>query len=279
MHCAAEIARTLGIMSLHAQGRAASGEEPPVSVLGRAVQILSAFSAQQDTLTLAQLVQRTGLPKTTVHRLVAELVGLEVLVREPDGRLRLGSLLFEMGLRAGRERRLLEVAMPVMHDLVSRVPVTAHLAVRQGSDAVYVVKIGGKRQVRMPSRMGGRMPLHATAVGKALLAFDEDAPRELLAAGPLARVAPRTIIEPGRLLAQLQRVREHGFAVESEESAPGLACVAAPILGADGDCRAALSLSGPVPGFTPVAHARVVLAAADGIATMLHQRDVLFDGI
>ncbi|NUS58835.1 MAG: IclR family transcriptional regulator, partial [Streptomycetaceae bacterium] len=208
------------------------------TVLSKATAILDAFTVDDRTVPLAELVRRTGLHKATVHRLANELVGLRLLDREPDG-YRLGGGLFELGMRASAERGLLELAMPFLQDLYERTHEIVHLGVREGTDVVYVAKIGGHRQARTPSRVGGRMPMHCTGIGKVLLAHAGDDLRREVLAGPLVRRTPHTVVAPGALRRQLDAALETGVAFEYEESTVGLVCVAAPVLGPGGEPVAA----------------------------------------
>lgn len=252
-------------------GRMAAGHDLN-TVLGKAVTILRAFTVDDQTVPLAELARRTGVHKATIHRLCGELVSLRLLAKSPDG-YRLASGLFELGMRASVERSLLEVAIPFLQDLAERTHELVHLGVRDGHDVVYVAKIGGHRQAHSPSRIGGRMPMHCTALGKALLAFDDDLRREVLAS-PLPRRTPHTIVAPGRLRTQLDTVLDAGVAFEHEESALGIACVAAPVLGADEQPLAAISLTGPTPRFKPDAHIAAIKAAATALGTTLARRHV-----
>jgi DNA-binding IclR family transcriptional regulator len=244
------------------------------TVLGKAVSVLFAFTVDDHVLTFTELRQRTGLAKGTLHRMLNDLVGVRLLDRTPDG-YRLSSQMFELGMRASVERGLLEVATPFMEDLYERTHETVHLGVLEGAEVVYVAKIGGHRQAPAPSRIGGRMPLHCTALGKALLAHSsKELLRDVLQA-PLTRRTPRTITQPGRLNRQCEQVRETGLAYEHEESAIGIACVAAPVLDADDQPVAAISVTGQVPVFRPETHASAVRAAAAGVASTLARRAAL----
>lgn len=248
----------------------ASGPPPPdtSTVLGKIITVLYSFGPEDDPLTLAELTRRSGLPKPTLHRLLGDLVTAHLLQRDGAG-YRLGGALFELGLRASVERGLLEIAIPFLQDLYERTHETVHLGVREGIEVVYVEKIGGHRQAATPSRIGGRMPLHCTAIGKALLAY---APPQVVAdrvAAGLASLAPRTITAPGVLRRQLRRVVETRIAYEHEESAVGLVCVASPVLDQANLALAAVSVSGPVIRFHPEKHANSVRAAAAGIAATL----------
>ncbi|KQZ75729.1 IclR family transcriptional regulator [Nocardioides sp. Root151] len=246
------------------------------TVLGKAVTILRAFRAEDKALPLAELVRRTGLHKATVHRQVGELVATRLLDRV-EGGYRLSGGLFELGMRASVERSLLEVAMPFLQDLYERTHETVHLGIREGHEVVYVAKIGGHRQAAAPSRTGGRMPVHCTAIGKALLAWADPELRREVLAGPLERRTPRTVVAPGMLRRQLDAIVERGVSYEHEESAVGIVCVAAPVLDADERPLAAVSVTGPVTRFHPESHANAVRAAAAGIAATIARRRVMTD--
>lgn len=242
------------------------------TVLGKAVAILHAFSADDQVLRLAELVRRTGLHKATVHRLAGELVTNRLLDRTPSG-YRLSVGLFELGMRASLERSLLELAMPFLQDLYERTHETVHLGVREGTEVVYVAKIGGHRQVASPSRAGGRMPLHCTAIGKVLLAYGGPELRRSVLARPLERRTARTVVAPGLLQRQLDDALETGVAFEHEESALGLVCLAAPVITDSVESLAAISVTGPTTRFRPEAHVPAVRAAATGLASMIARRD------
>ncbi|GLY94038.1 IclR family transcriptional regulator [Actinoplanes sp. NBRC 103695] len=242
-----------------------------MTVIAKVAAILDAFTADDRGVGFAELQRRTGLPKATLHRLTAELVVARLLDRV-NGRFHLSGHLFTLGMRASVERGLLEVATPFLEDLYERTHETVHLGLREGTEVVYVAKVSGHRQTRAPSRLGGRLPLHATAIGKALLAFAPDAVRAEVLAAPLARLAPRTVTSPALLRRQLDRAAEAGVTFEAEESAVGIVCVGAPILDADDLAVAAVSVAGPVGRFRPRQHLGAVKAAAAGIAAVLARR-------
>lgn len=246
----------------------------PSSVLGKAMAVLHAFTAEDHGLGFAELQRRTGLPKGTLHRIAGDLVTARLLERR-DGVYHLGRQLFELGMLASVERTLLEVATPFLEDLYERSHETVHLGVREGTEVVYVAKVTGHRQVQAPSRIGGRMPLHSTAVGKALLAYAPEPVRVAVLTGPLERRTPRTITAPGRLRQQLDAVVETGVAFEYEETVVGVVCVAAAVLDAEDRPVAAVSLTGPATRFHPPAHAAAVRSAAQGIAATLARRAAL----
>jgi DNA-binding IclR family transcriptional regulator len=236
--------------------------------------VLEAFTPDDVRVSLAELGRRTGMPKGTLHRIAGDLVLAGLLDRSGNG-YRLSGKLFELGMRASVERGLVEVATPFMEDLYELTHETVHLGIREGAEVMYVAKIGGHRQALSPSRVGGRMPLHCTAIGKVLLAHaPETMIRECLAR-PLARRAPRTLTAPGVLRGQLEQILRRGIGYEFEESAVGIVCVAAPVLSPDGEIAAAVSITGPVTRFDPQRQAGRLRAAAAGIQATLARRAAL----
>ena len=242
------------------------------TVLTKAVAILRAFATDDTDVSLAEFVRRTGLHKATVFRLCTQLVDVRLLEKTTGG-YRLSGGMFELGMRASVERSLLEVAMPFLQDLYERTHEIVHLGVREGHEVIYVAKIGGHRQVRSPSRVGGRMPMHCTAIGKVFLAFEPSVRQEVLKLS-LERRTTFTIVAPGRLARQLGRVREKGVAFEHEESALGLTCVAAPVLNSSDRPVAAISLAGPTSRFSPEKHADAVKAASAAVAAVASRAGV-----
>lgn len=250
---------------------ASGGELDRASVLGKVMAVLHAFTIDDAPLTLAELARRTQMPKGTLHRVLADMVTARLLDRTGTG-YRLGGHLFELGMRASVERSLLEVAIPFLEELNRRIHETVHLGVLDGTDVVYLTKIGGHRQAAAPSRIGGRMPVHCTAIGKVLLAHSDTDLQEQVLTAPLPRHTPHTMVMPGPLRSQLDRIAAEGVAYEYEESAPGVVCVAAPVRDADGTVVAAISVTGPSHRFRPDTHAAAVRAAADGIGSTLARR-------
>lgn len=241
------------------------------SVLGRVMRILDAFGSDGRPVGLSELSRRTGIPKPTVHRIAGDLVLARLLTVSPDG-FRLGRGLFELGMRAAAERSVLEVAVPFMQDLLARTQETVHLGVLEGDEVVYISKLGGHRQASVPSRLGGRMPLHCTAIGKSLLAHSGQEVINRVLSAPLARRTRHTIVAAGLLRTQLELIIEQGVAYENEESTLGVVCIAAPILGVDGTPLAAISATGPATRFRPSAHTASMQAAASGVASILARR-------
>ncbi|MEQ0563279.1 IclR family transcriptional regulator [Amycolatopsis sp. NEAU-NG30] len=213
-------------------------------VAARLAALLEAFRPGDETLGVSELARRTGLAKTTVHRLVGHLTGTGLLERDGGGAVRLGLRLFEIGQLASPRRGLVEAARPYLADLREATRNTVHLAILEGTEVVYLDVLRGPDAPTLPSRIGGRFPAHATGVGKAILAFSpESVVNQVIDAG-LPRMSARTITAPGLLRRQLARVREDGIALEREESGVGVVCAASPLLDTRGVAVAAVSISG-----------------------------------
>ena len=211
----------------------------PSAVIDRISLVLDAFEGP-GRLTLAQIVRRTGLPRSSAHRMLERLVQLRWLRR--SGRdYELGMRLVELGSLAVHQDRLVRAASPLLGELHRATGLVVHLAVLDGPDVVYLEKIGDRMMSAIPTRVGGRQPAHCTAAGKAILAYcDEDAAVDLQ-----VRKTRYSISSSSQLAVELAKVRAHGIAFEREESQLGFGCVAAPI-GSPGEAVAAVSVCGPM---------------------------------
>lgn len=215
----------------------------PTAVIDRISLVLDAFDGP-GRLTLAQIVRRTGLPRSSAHRMLERLVQLRWLRR--SGRdYELGMRLVELGSLAVHQDRLVRAAGPLLGELHRATGLVAHLAVLDGPDVVYLDKVGDRMSDAIPTRVGGRQPAHCTAVGKAILADrDQDAELDLR-----VRKTKYSMSSSAQLAIELAKVRAHGVAFEREESLLGFGCVAAPI-GNPGEAVAAVSVCGPMSRLT-----------------------------
>ncbi|MCU1647945.1 MAG: putative HTH-type transcriptional regulator YagI [Nocardia sp.] len=252
------------------QTRNASAEVP-VSMIERMTLILDAFDTSTPTLTLLGLVERTGLPRSTVHRILDQMIKLRWLAHTSGG-YRLGMRTLELGGLTADHNEIRDAVSPLLHELSQRTGMVGHLAVLDGRDVVYLDKAGGRFAASLPTRLGGRMPAHATGVGKAMLACLEPNIAEAALRVRLPRLTPRTICEPEALQRELAQIRlRQGIAIDREEAVAGIACVAAPLRGR-GTAPAALSLSGRADGMSYDRLARVVLEVAHEAGRTLFPR-------
>lgn len=211
------------------------------TVTSRVLALLAAFDDEHPRRTLTELARAAGLPVSTAHRLLLELQDWDAVERDSAGRYRVGRRLWQLGTLAPVHRELREVALPAMLDVYEATHENVHLAVRAGTTALYVDRIHGKSSVPLASRAGVPLPLHATGVGKVLLAW---ADREVLerCLSDLHRVTRYTIRERGRMLRELANVRANGYARAVEEMTLGTWSVAVPVFRPDGELTASLGL-------------------------------------
>jgi len=216
------------------------------AAIDKAISLLVAFGDRASTgLGVSELARRAQLSKSTAFRVLGMLERNGVVERVGTN-YRLGARLHELGwaVYAPGHERIRDLLTPFVIDLYELTRETVHLATLHGTEVVYLAKLYGHRSVPSPSRIGGRLPAHCTAVGKALLAYDPDAAAAALCV-PLRRFTAHTITDPVMLAAELDTIRREGIAFDNEESQLGLNCVAAPVISPRGGVVAALSISGP----------------------------------
>lgn len=214
------------------------------SVTSRALDLLGAFDPDHRSLTLSALARRSGLPLATAHRLVGELHRWGALARLATGEYVIGRRLWDLGLLAPVQSGLRQAASPFLHDLYGATLATVHLAVRDGLEVLYIDRLAGHISVPVLSEIGSRLPMHATGVGKVLLAYaPEDVVAQVLKR--LTRITAYTVTQPARLLDQLRRVRTDGYATTGEEMSLGACSVAVPVRGAGREVVAALGIVVP----------------------------------
>ena len=241
------------------------------SVTSRALAVLAAFDEGHRSLRLSEIAARAELPLSTAHRLVAELVAWGALRRLPAGEYVIGRRLWDLGLLAPVQTGLREVASPFLHDLYGTTLATVHLAVRDETSVLYLDTVRGHSSVPIVSRVGSRLPLHSTGVGKVLLAHAPADVRRAVLGAPLPRLTPYTITQPATLERQLGRVLVDGYATTQEEMTLGACSAAVPITVAD---QVVASLGIVVPDLRRT-RGRLVAAlqvAAQGIARSLTPR-------
>ena len=220
------------------------GERDGMGGLDRAAAILGAFDAGHRELTLAALVQRSGLPRSTTHRTADKMIRLGWLDK-PDECYRIGNRLFEVSSLAPIRHELRETVLPFLQDLHHAAQTTVQLGVLDGAQILVVEKITGHRPMPMLSQTGGTIPAFCSGLGRAILAYsDKGTVDSVLAAGLPART-PRTLTSPLAVLRELAEVPDRGWAVDREEGIVGVSCIAAPIFGPLGNVIAALSVTGP----------------------------------
>ena len=228
--------------------------DEPVSVLDRILAILDTVRESHGSTTITQLALATGIPKSTVSRLVGDLVRRRYLMRTDDG-VAIGLRLFELGARASTPRRLTAAALPVLAELFNATGEHLNVAVQEGRDMLSVISVRGRLRP-VPSRAGVRVPSATTALGKAVLAFTVDE-RRSLQRDHGARRDRRHILEK-----ELDAVRTESVAIDRCETFPGVVGVASPVLSPERLPLAAISVAGPVADMDPKRIAPLVRHAA-----------------
>lgn len=211
-------------------------------VVARALQLLAAFTPDRPALTLSELSRHSGLPVSTAHRLAADLVAWGALERDVAGCYHIGLRLWEIGSLAPRGLGLREAALPYLEDLSQVTRENVQLAVREGTEVVFVERIAGSGAVPVLTRVGGRFALTATGVGLVLLAYAPVEVQEQVLAGPVTRYTPRTMTAPQQIRAALADTRARGYAISDRQVTMDAVSVAAPIHDAQGEVVAAVSL-------------------------------------
>jgi len=223
--------------------------EPPVSMVERMTLVLAAFDAASPRLTLAELADRTGLPRSTTHRILEQLVELRWL--EHGGQsYSLGLRALELGGLAVAHHELREIAVPLLSELHQRTGTIASLAVLDRRDVVFIERQGQGLSSDVITRVGGRAPAHATAAGKAMLAWTDDGMLRSSYPPRLPTRTPRTITTLEALRQDLAQIRGRGgIAYEREEVVQGTSSVGIALRGS-GRALAALQLSGNAKAFS-----------------------------
>jgi DNA-binding IclR family transcriptional regulator len=218
-----------------------------VQVLDRAVAILELLSNSASEMSLGELTAAIGLHKSTVHRLLMVLEGHSLVDKSPlNGRYRLGMKLFELGSLAVANLNLRERARSRLEWLVAQTGETVHLCVMDRGEMLYIDKLEPERSVRISSRIGRRVGVHCSAVGKAMLAcLPVPSVREILRQRGMTARTPHTFTDPDLFIAELDSTRTLGYALDNEEAEEGVHCVAVPIFDCGGKAVAAISISGP----------------------------------
>lgn len=218
---------------------------PLISAAVRVLAVLERLSRQR-AIGLEEISREIKLAKPTVYRFLLTLQELGYARRVDGERWAMTLKMFNLGSRALDHLDLLSAARPIAEALSDELGETVHMGVLDGDSAVYVLKIESRYTIRMYSRVGRRMPLYCTAIGKVLLAFAKDEEREAsLKDVRLLAVTKNTLTTRAALDAELAQIRQQGFARDNEEREENLHCIGAPIFDYTGAVVAVLSVSWP----------------------------------
>lgn len=218
---------------------------PIIQALDRALQIVDLFDEHTTELKITEISIRMGLHKSTVHSLLKTLMMHGYIGQDADsGKYKLGLKLIEKGQLMLQTLDIRAVAKKNLSELCKRTGQTTHLVILSGKEGVYIDKVEGEKAAIRYSRLGGRVPLHCSAVGKVLTAFQSsEKQNKLLSDYTFTSYTPKTIVNKEQFLEELVQVQKQGYAVDNQENEPGVRCVATPIYDHSHQTVAAISLS------------------------------------
>lgn len=214
-----------------------------VSVVDRVASILEAFGTPQESVTLTDICAYTQMPKATVHRILRQLIAID-MVCKVEGGYSLGWRLWAISRHSVYER-LRDLARPHLQLLNAHTSWTVHLATLQGADVVYLDKVNGAASTGLSTRVGGTQPSHCTALGKAMLAFASPERIDTVVAQGLNPRTSRTITDVRMFHRCLRNVSQERIAYDNSEHTMGISCIAMPVKNPAGEVVAAVSVSGP----------------------------------
>ena len=248
---------------------------PRTSAAGKALAVLATFDRDRQSQTLSQIAQQTGLPVSTAHRIVTELAEWGALERAEDLSWHVGLRLWEIASVCPRGQILGDVALPFMQDLYEATHENIQLAVREGTELVFVERIAGHRSVELQTMVGARFPLAATGMGRVLLAHAPAEIQDAVLGQPLRAWTRYTITDPDVLRAQLNGIHREQIVVSDRQFSESTLAVAAPVrIGLAGPVHASLGVVVAADRTTERVRGlrRPVLLAAQGISIELGRR-------
>lgn len=222
----------------------------PVQALERGLKLL-AIIAEADGLSLTSLAQRAGIAASTAHRILTTLKASDFVYCDPQGGYLIGVQAFRIGSAFLRNRKLAEVGRGIMRRLMEDTGETVNMGIEDDGYVVFISQYESHQSVRAFHRPGSRSPLHASSIGKAIMAaLSDDEAVERLHRSGMPKFTARTIVDPQTLLADLAQVRKRGWSIDDEERAEGLRCIGAAIYNEHGEVVGAISISGPTVRMT-----------------------------
>ena len=251
--------------------------ESPSTAVDRTIAILEAVSARAGGMSNAEISRKLDIPKSSASYILRALEKHGYLRRDGgNGKYRLGLKVLNLGRGALSGIDVREVALPIMRSLVEHVHITSHLAILDGTQAVYVERVESPGFIKMDTWVGRRMEIYSTSVGKALVSHLPEAQvQAILRDRGMKKRTPTTITNPARFLRELETVRERGYAFDDEENSAGVRCVAAPVFNTAGDVEAALNVTGTTQQVNKETQPRIidlVKESARRISTQLGYR-------
>jgi len=219
-----------------------------LSSVVKSLDVLESFTEERPELSLTEISQHLQTHKSSVFRILGTLEFKGFLIKDRESnKYRLGFKLLDLANRVLHRYNLRDHAGPLMEQLAEKTGEMIHLSILDGAEIVYLEKKGQGQVLTVATRVGGRHPAYASAMGKVLLAgLSSEEAAQRLGRRPLKKYTPQTINDPSTLFKVLEQVNIEGYSIDDEEAFPGIRCVAAPIRDRGGQVIAALSVSAPI---------------------------------
>lgn len=240
-------------------------DESPSVAVERALAMLEAVAQEPEGLSNAEISRKLQIPKSSASYILRTLQAQNYINRDEEtGKYRVGLKILGLSRGALSGIDVREVALPIMRHLVEKTNLTCHLAILDGPDAVYIEKVEPTGFLRVDTWVGRRMKVHATSVGKALVAhIAQEKLEKIISQAGMDKRTPKTITTMPRLLKELDKVRTQGYAVDDEENNIGARCLGAPVFNQQGNIEAAVGLSGTINQVNPQTMPRILEALKD----------------
>jgi IclR family acetate operon transcriptional repressor len=221
-------------------------ESSPVKSARRVLDILEHVAAATAPVRMTDIVRDLSVPKSSAHALIRTLLQSGYLVDDGDRGYRLGLKVFELGSAVDRTKALVDAAHPVLMRTTAETGCTTNLGILDGHDVYYIDKVQHRDTlIQVVTRVGGRLPFYATAMGKVLLgSLDIATIDSILGTVSFRKLGPGTITDRDSIRAQIMQAKAVGFAVDDEESHPNVVCVAAAVRNETGSVTASVSITG-----------------------------------
>jgi len=224
-----------------------------IKSIDRALNLLEFLSANEQETGITEISKKLHVGLSTVHRILTTLKSRGYVIQnQQTKKYRLGIKLFGLGCAVQSTKRLVEITKPYLRQLSQNTNETVNLAILEGKEVIYLDTIESPEILRTEIMAGTRTPAHCTALGKVLLAFIADVEFESLYKNDelLSSLTSKSISSLKELKKCLKKVKEQGYAVDSEEYKIGVNCISVPIFGRNGEAITAISITGPASRFT-----------------------------
>ncbi|WP_198670651.1 IclR family transcriptional regulator [Oceanicella sp. SM1341] len=240
-------------MASRGKSETADSRSGQVRSISRAIAILRSLAASSEGLTLTETAERAGLAASTTHRILTTLEGERFVRFEPaTGLWQIGVSAFTVGATFARNRDIIALARPYLRRLMEVTGETANIYVESGGEAICMAQVESRHTMRAITQVGGRVKMHWSGAGKALLAtMPDERVRAILSEQGMPAATPATLTTPAAMLEELARIRSAGVAHDAEEFTEGLRCLSVALRDEQGQGVAAVSISGPVTRLTP----------------------------